>query len=570
MRKKLRKIRQYASREQIEKGKRYVKTYWNHPKEGEYVSIKEFIAFCVSASGGNIYQYVAGFIGFNAGFFCGAIMGISVMDFYKIGIIGMVSGYVFTWMTPLNMLIYENFGRIDKKVRNIAHAAMGVKLILGLVAYSLPPDTFESFMVGIPQIVGNVLVISVFNFYSDWFVRYKFSEKYGRAKPFVLIYSLPIYLLLCAIPYVNYNAFSYSSKVVILHFLFGLLGTMTADYGSTIGMINFITPNSQERQKFFSIAPFFYNLPQTILFMLFPLMASFTGGYTNLTTYKVFIPILCGVGMLMNLSLVFVKERVIELKKELRVKVTFLKGAKQVLRNKYLWIRNISGLIGSWSGIAGNLMTLFFVYSLRREWLMGFVTTVIVIPCNLGFFITPMLIKRYERRDVYLAGTFANIALTVGIAFTVFTNNLVLMLVFMAVRNFTGEVSGGASSGFAGEIMEYHQWRFGERCDSIQGISGWITGPLGQATGWILPLILALAGFTSDWDVFYDDGIRSNLLNIYIWGSVLGSVLGMIPYFFYDITKEKHKKIIEELKERVRQAEEAPAAAEMAEVIAGE
>ncbi len=556
------KLKQYVSREQLAKGKVYVRTYWNHPKEGEYVSIKEFVAFCVSASGGNIYGFVAGFIGFNAGFFCGAIMGISLMDFYKIGIIGMVAGYAFTWMTPLNMLIFENFGRLERKVRNFAHIAMSIKIVLGIIAYLLPPDLFESFLPGIPQIVGNVLIISVYNFYSDWFVRYKFSEKYGRAKPFFLIYALPIYALLCAIPYVNYNAYSYTTKVVILHFLFSLLGTMTADYGASNSIINYITPNSQERQKFFSIAPFFYNLPQSVLFMLFPVMATITGGYTNLATYRVFIPLLCGIGMLMNLSIFFVKERVIEPKNENRVKVTFLKGAKQVLRNKYLWIRNISGLIGSWSGIAGNLLTLFFVYALRREWLLGFATTVIVIPFNFAFFITPSLIKRYERRDVYLAASFCNIALTVGIAVAVYTNNLVLMLVFMGLRNFTGEVSGGAASGFGGEIMEYHQWRFGERCDSIQGISGWITGPLGQATGWILPLILALAGFTSDWDVLYDDAVRTTLLNIYIWGSILGSVLGTAPYFFYDLTKEKHKKMIEELKECLRGIENSESPSE--------
>ncbi len=570
MKRKIRQFRQYISREQRDKGKLYIKTYWNHPKEGEYVSIKEFVAFCVSASGGNIYGYVAGFIGFNAGFFCGAIMGISVMDFYKIGIIGMVSGYVFTWMTPLNMLIYENFGRLDKKVRNISHVAMIVKVILGIVAYLLPPNLFESFLLGMPQIIGNTLLISVFNFYTDWFVRYKFSEKYGRAKPFVLIYSAPIYILLCIIPYVNYNAFGYTGKVVILHALFGLLGTMTADYGSASGMINFITFNLQERQKFFSIAPFFYNLPQSILHMLFPLLATLTGGYTNIRTYKLFIPILCGVGMLMNLSLIFVKERVLELKSEQRVKVTFLKGAKQVLQNKYLWIQNISGLIGSWSGIAGNLLSLFFVYALRREWLLGFAATVIVIPCNVAFFVSAYLIKRFERRDVFLASRGCEIATTIGVAVAVYTNNLVLMLIFMGLRNFFGVVTDGAANGFGGEIMEYHQHRFGERCDSIRGISGWITGPIGQATGWILPLILALAGFSSDWDVLYDDGVRSTLLNIYIWGSVLGFVLGTFPYVFYDITKEKHKKIVEDLKERLIGAPEEALDMALTEVVAGE
>lgn len=545
------KFRQYLSREGIARGRLYVKTYWNKPKEGEYVSLKEFVAFCVSASGGNIYGYMVGFIGFTAGYFCGAILGISVMDFYKIGIIGMVAGYVFTWMTPLNMLIYENFGRIDKKIRNLAHIAMCVKAVLAVAAYSLPSNLFAGFLPGLPQIIGNVLILSVFNFYTDWFVRWKFSEKYGRAKPFFLIYALPIYVMYCILPYLDYNAMTYTTKLVVLHFLFNLLGTMTADYGASTSIINFITPNTMERQKFYSIAPFFYNLPQSILHMLFPAMAAMTGGFTSMRTYRIYLPVLCGLGMLMNLAIIFVKERVIEPKNEKRVKVTFIKGAKQVLKNKYLWIRNISGLIGSWSGIAGNLMQLFFIYSLRREWLLGFAATVIVIPCNIAFFVSLPLLKRYERRTVYLATTYCNVVLMAGVAYSFYTGNIVLMLILMGLRNFFGVICDSAGSGFSGEIMEYHQWRFGERCDSIQGISGWITGPIGQATGWILPLILALLGFTSDWDVMYDDAIRRTLFNFYAVGSICGSVLGTIPYYFYDITKAKHKKIIEELQERL-------------------
>lgn len=44
--------------------------------------------------------------------------------------------------------------------------------------------------------------------------------------------------------------------------------------------------------------------------------------------------------------------------------------------------------------------------------------------------------------------------------------------------------------------------------------------------------------------------IRNRIFVAHILIAIVGSVLVAIPYFFYDLTPEKHKQIIKELEER--------------------
>lgn len=73
-----------------------------------------------------------------------------------------------------------------------------------------------------------------------------------------------------------------------------------------------------------------------------------------------------------------------------------------------------------------------------------------------------------------------------------------------------------------------------------------------MAIGLIMPWLLKSVGFTSDWDVLYDSQILNSVFSIYTWGSVIGLVLVTIPFFFYDLTREKHDMCVKELQERVR------------------
>ena len=57
-------------------------------------------------------------------------------------------------------------------------------------------------------------------------------------------------------------------------------------------------------------------------------------------------------------------------------------------------------------------------------------------------------------------------------------------------------------------------------------------------------------GLLEDYNVLYDDNIRNNLFEVLIICSAVGALLNLIPFFFYDLTENKHKAYVGVLKIR--------------------
>ena len=110
----------------------------------------------------------------------------------------------------------------------------------------------------------------------------------------------------------------------------------------------------------------------------------------------------------------------------------------------------------------------------------------------------------------------------------------------MTLKNTIAPVVDGVNVGLNADILTYHQWKYGERADAMAGIFGWFLNPVNVAIGYIMPWLLSMMGFTSDWDVLFDSTILNNVFSLYTWGSVIGLVLLTVPFIFYDLTKEKH------------------------------
>ncbi len=535
----------------------YVKNHWNTPGEGEYLTLKEFIAYTLTQGGSYVFLTASGIISFSAGYFCGAVMGIAAIDFSIINIISTIVGYVLMFMNPLNVLIYENHGRLTKKMKIFAHLSFAGKLIVGIGCYFLPQGMFESVINGLPQLVGNMLVTGAIWDYFHWFVRRKFCEKYGRFKPFLLLCGIPAALLISVIPYLPVQNMTYTNKLIVLHFAFTLMSYFYNNYTCVNTLVTFMTPNSQERQKLHSIAPIISGFFSSVVGMILPMLIDITGGYLSLQTYKVFIPIFTISGALTSLLAVFCKERVIEPPMEKRARVTFFKGAKNVLKNKYFWITNISNVIGQWHGLVGNLLSWWFVYSLRMEWFSGVAANIVVMGMTLGNILCPIMTKHFQKRNILISFRGITILTVLGIALAVKMENIYIFMIAMFLKNTISPVMDGVNVGLSADILTYHQWKYGERADAMSGVFGWFLNPVNVAIGYIMPWLLSTMGFTSDWDVLFDSHILNNVFNLYTWGSVVGLVLLTVPFIFYDLTKEKHDMCVKELQERVKVLEES-------------
>lgn len=529
----------------------YVKKHWNTPKEGEYISLKEFSAYTLSQTGTYIYMTASGIVTFSAALFCGAIMEIPAMDFYLINLVSTIIGYILMFTNPVGMLIYENHGRLTGGMKKFAHATYLGQLLLGIVCYFIPVTTFEGIMIGLPQIVGNILVCNGVTGYITWAVRRLFCAKYGRVKPFILICAMPSALILSVIPYLPVQNAPYVTKLVVLHFAFTFMNFFYSSFAFVNSLVAYMTPNSQERQKLYSIVPIITGLAPSIINIFFPMLIASTGGYTSLKTYKIFVPIFAIIGAVCTLAAAFCKERTIEESIETRKKVSFFKGAKYALKNKYLWIINIANVVGQWQWLVNSILQWWFIYSLREERLYGLATSLVVIGMTPGNLLCVFLTKRFQKRDIILISRAVSILCTCGMLLAIKTESIIIFLIALFLRNTIQPVDTGVITGLGADVQIYHQWKFGERCDSISGIFGWFTNPLNLALGYLSPWILEIIGFTSDWDVLYDTEICNNVFGVHVWFTIISLFLTMIPFFFYNLTKEKHDMCVKELQERL-------------------
>lgn len=535
----------------------YVKDHWNTPNEGEYLTLKESTAYMLTQAGSYVFLTASGIISFSAGYFCGAVMGIAAIDFSIINIISTIVGYVLMFMNPIGVLIYENHGRLTKKMKVFAHLSYAGKLVIGIGCYFLPQGMFESVINGLPQLVGNMLVTGAIWDYINWFIRRKFCEKHGRFKPFILLCGIPCALLISAIPYLPVQGMTYTNKLIVLHFAFTLMSYFYNNYTGVNALVTFMTPNSQERQKLHSIVPIISGFFSSVVGAVLPMLIDATGGYLSLQTYKVFIPIFTISGACMSLLAVFCKERIIEPPMEKRAKVTFFKGAKNVLKNKYFCITNISNVIGQWHGLVGNLLSWWFVYSLRMEWFSGLAANIVVMGMTFGNILCPILTKRFQKRNILISFRGVTLLTVLGIALAVKMENIYIFMIAMFLKNTISPVVDGVNVGLNADILTYHQWKYGERADAMAGVFGWFLNPVNVAIGYIMPWMLSMIGFTSDWDVLFDSQILNNVFSLYTWSSVVGLVLLTVPFIFYDLTKEKHDMCVKELQERVKAIEES-------------
>lgn len=530
--------------------------YWDKPRPGEYLSNKEFGAYCLAASGIGLTNYMGTAQGFAFGIntiFCGAIMRILPLDFINIGVIGMILGYVFMLFSPLNMLIYENHGKIGKSKSIIAHIINITLIICAIIAYSMPSDMFKDFMVGAPQILGNSLIIFVFNFYTDWTVRRFFGAKYGRIKPFIIIYAIPIFLLYVNIAFIDPNNTTYLHRLILLHLLFCLTSTMVADIRQTNPLVTFISPNSQERQRLFSYAPIITYLLPSIIGIFYPLIV---GNHVDQhIVFKIAVPIFGAIGMGLSFFVIKCKERVIEDKSENRNKVEFLQSLKEVYSDKYLWLDKIHSIFNQWFWAFPIIISWWFIYTLKTNWMSGLVATITTIPITFANLISPSLTKKFYKKHLIVVLKTFNAFILFITGLTLLNNMIVPFIILTTLRNFTNCIETNIMIGLTPDVMDRHQWKYGRRCDSTAGTLGWIFMPVVTVIGFVLPMLLKYCGFTNDWSVLFNKSVAYNVYKVYIYITIVGTLLGLIPYLFYNITKQKHDKYIREIKERLKAIE---------------
>lgn len=529
----------------------YTKKYWKVPPEGRYVSNKEFTMFVAGASGNWGIASALNVLSFAATcFLVGNIYGIGFIDIYIIGFLCMPFDYL---LTPLHSMITDNLGRLSKKMNISLIVAC---IIAGAIAISLcfiPKESFESIMIALPQILGIVILKNIFNIGLRVFVLRIFAAKYGKFKPWLVVCGVPSIILATVIAWLPIDITSpYATRLIVIYALFSVFDLLRGNFtGNLNNIANVISPNTDERTSIFAYGSFMWNLVPSIWSMFFPVFAGITGGLLDVRTYRFIIPIWCIVMLVPNYCLIKgVKERVITSKTH-RAKVSFRKGASAVLKNKYFWIINISNVLASLAGSAGLIITWMFIYGLRQEALSGILCAgLLMTSCIPGMIFAPIMIKKLGKKKIILISRGLELVSLFAILAGVYMNSVALVFITSYIKNFAGSAGGVAGGMVSADVWDYQQYISNERLDGFSGIFSMFTMPFNQIIGFITPFIYGIYGLTTDWGVMYDGSVRFNIFVALTILAIVSLALGMIPYFFYNLTEKRHKEMIDELRLR--------------------
>lgn len=534
----------------VGEGVNFVKTRWKTPAEGEYTNLQEFLSYCFGTMGICGFTYLLNdVVTFGAGYFCGSIMGIRLVDFTVITIIAMVVKYATLYIESISMTVFESLGKLDKKKARTALISYIGVTIVGLICYFIPFEPFQGIIKGLPQIVANLLVVMGVGGLTNWFLRSKLCKKYGRYKPFMMLYGIPVAIFTTAMAFVP-TTLDYQYKIVLLHLLVTIRARFSILYcDKPTAIVALITPNMVERQKYYSIGGIFLGFLRSIFRIVFPAAIALTGGWLDQRSYQVFVPILSVAGVLLGLTFMKVQERVAINPAEDAPKIEFKKSAKSLLSNKYFWIINLSNAFALWNALSDGVINYICVYKMRIEWIMG-IFSFIGISSVIGNLLTPVLIKKFEKRTCILFMRSVWILVTFGYLLAIKVESVALLLLFMFIRSAFSAASNGITGNMTADVLDYHQWKTGERADNMQDIFQWFMTPIATLLGLVSPFLLGKFGYTSDWDVLFDSTIFNNIMYVYITLTIVGLVISTIPYIFYNYTRAQHDQYVAEIEER--------------------
>lgn len=554
-----------------------IKTHWKTPAEGNYVPYKEykdiFIAVGSNYAGAKTLEYI--FFGAT----CYLMMyhyKLPYLTYSIIGIINMPLNYIWTLIW---WFVCDNLGFLPKKTEHKLNAlyisliAIGAALIIG--DFSALFDQSSSFIVYLNSLEG-ISAASAFKILGthilyngivgarNIFWRKKLIPKYGRYKYSLYSDFIPKCVMVILIGWLPvYNIEDVTTRVWVANLLFAFYNMFGFANNLEI-CTKSISPNLKERILVRTYPIKLSHLLQSILALIIPaIIGSLRYKWEDINVFRFVVPIVfVTFAVLTMLFAGRVQERIPQPPLEKKVQIKFWDGMFGVLRNKYLLINTVVGLIDSLGNGMLAFTTVLYLYTFRLSGLTySLLLTLISFAGTPPDFFTPYFLKRFSYKQIMI---FYQLSRAIGngiivLAFLFCGDNVMLcgtlccvVLVFMEM---TKTVPTSAGHDMNVRIGDYQMYLSGERLESFAGVFGWFTGPITSFVGLIIPLLLLKFGFNSNWDVLYVDESRINIIVIPIIIDVIGYALMTIPYLFWDYDNAKQNKVMQVLKRRAEVTE---------------
>ena len=398
-------------------------------------------------------------------------------------------------------------------------------------------------------IIANIVGIPIGIFRGWFFDNHKMPG--GKFIPILLKTPIPIAVISTLFVWLPYEQMDYWTKVIVVWIGFMILSVFLGFYNEAFAFYKqVITPNAQERANVSSISQILYSFAPTITSFVVPTIAGLTWGMDNIWTYRVIYPGFTVVGLIV--LFIFtpkLKERIIVAKRPVEY-VSLMDSLREVAKNKYFWIINLGSWVGFLEGSSAVLVNWTFNYSDggAHKVYMGLATTLISNAALWAMMLAPFAIKLMGKRNLLIVHNTINVVLY-AILFFVY-ENVLLMCIVVYLNTFVNTFSNVYTPNINADMRDYHQWKTDVRVDGLFTPLTLIGTILGFFTGLVVPAIYEKMGLKEDYSVLYNDEMRNNLFTVLIICSIVGSIMNLIPYLFYDLTEKKHRGYVNVLKIR--------------------
>lgn len=554
-----------------------IKTHWKTPAEGKYVPYKEykdvFLAVGSNYAGAKTLEY----IGFASA--CFLIMHhyhIPYLTFSVIGILNMPLGYVTALMW---WIVCDNLGFIPKRTERKFYGVYVGMMLFGISTlifdYSLLFNQDGGFIKLLNGLEGMNATACFKTFgthflYSGWvgarniFWRKKLLPKYGRYKYSLYSDVIPKCVMVVLIGWLPVqNIADMPTRVWVANLLFAIYGVF--GFGNCLEECSKrISPDPKERILVRTYPVKLSHFLQTIMFVVISaVIGALPNEWANINVYRFVIPI--SFISLAVITMIFAgktKERIPQPPIEEKPQIKFWDGMFGVLRNKYLLVNTIVGLIDALGNGMLPIATILYFYTFRLSGLpYSLLTILISFAGTPPDFFSPYFLKRFSYKQIMIfyqvTRALGNAAIAAAMWFT--GENLMLCgticIVVLFLMEMTKTIPTTAGHDMGVKIHDYQMYLSGERLENFAGLFGWFTGPITSFVGMIIPILLLKWGFNSNWEVLFLDEVRKNIIVIPIIVDVIGFSLMTIPYFFWDYDAKKQAMVMEVLKRRAEVTE---------------
>lgn len=315
------------------------------------------------------------------------------------------------------------------------------------------------------------------------------ESRFGKFRPYMLFTPFLIVLVTVASFY-NIDADT-STKVMYAGITYILWGTLyTISDVPFWSMSAVMTDEPQERAKAATCAMLGVNAGIGATLVIFPkLSAYFADGRTD-QGYLPAVLVLMLAGLLFMLNGFYnTRERV---KTSGCEKVTLKQTFQAVRKNKPLFVILAAFFMNVFFNMVNGLYVFFFTYNLGDAGLVSLIGTITLVSA-IACLATPMLTKRFRKRDIFIALCVLEIVARIGFYLSGYDNPTVVM-VWLSVITAIFMMTNPLISAMIADTVEYSYYHSGKRTAAITFSGQTFTGKLsvavaGGLTGIVLTMI---------------------------------------------------------------------------------